>query len=187
MIQLLNLRLGSGAIVLPNDVRQVHLQFAPKINNGHAGARKFWRNALPRLKYHNPAIPMTVTRLKDQRSPATLTLSFGKPTALSVLARNLNSLLSISPASTVQDQPDIDRKEIIDVTNLHDSEILIRLTKLTNATLVLPTIEEEEQLQKLEEEKAKHRQDSLVNTEYLERQRREKAFLNQVKGEVLVS
>lgn len=159
--------------MLPNDVRQVHLQFAPKINNGHAGARKFWRNALPRIKYHNPAIPITVTRLKDQKSHATLTLSFGGFTASS-LTRD-------------QNQPGIDRKEVIDVTNLHDSEILARLTKLTNATLVVPTVEEEEQLQKLEVENSKRMQDALVNTEYLERKRREKVFLNQIKGDALVS
>lgn len=173
--------------MLHNDVRQVHLQLAPKINNGHAGARKFWRNALPRIKYHNPAIPMLVTRLKNQESPATLTLSFGGSSALSFLARNRNSTLSTTPASSVQDQPEIDHKEIMDVTNLHDSEILVRLTKLTNATLVLPTLEEEEQLQKLEVEKAKSRQDALVNAEYLGRKRRDKAFLDQVKGKVLVS
>lgn len=130
---------------------------------------------------------MIITRSNDQESPATLTLSFGEPTASSSLARNRNLSLPMTTASSVLDQPGIDREEVIDMTNLHDSEILVRLTKLTNATQVLPSIEEEEQLQKLEEEKAKSRQDALVNMEYSERKRREKAFLDQVKGEVLVS
>lgn len=187
MIQLLNLKLGSGAIVLPNDVREVHLQFAPKINNGHGGARKFWRNALPRIKYHNPSIPMTVTRIKDQETPATLTLSFGRTTTSSMARDRTLLLTTTTQAASVEGQPGIDRKEVIDLTNLHDSEILARLTKLTNAIIVLPTAEEEEQLQKLEVEKAKSRQDALVNTEYLEQKRRANVFLDQVKGEVFTS
>ena len=103
------------------------------------------------------------------------------------MARDRSSLLSMTPAAPVQDQSGTDRKEVIDVTNLNDSEILARLTKLTNPTFVLPTVEEEEQLQKLEGDKAKSRQDRLVNTEYLERKRRERAFLDRVKGEVLIS
>ena len=129
---------------------------------------------------------MTVTRLKDQKSPATLSLFFGRSPALAT-ARDRSSLLSMTPAATVQDQAGTDREEVIDVTNLRDSEILARLTKLTNATFVLPTVEEEEQIQKLEGDKAKSRQDALVNTQYLERKRREKAFLDRVKGEVLIS
>lgn len=36
------------------------------------GPRKFWRENLPRLKYHNPAVPMVVNRTFDQEGPATL-------------------------------------------------------------------------------------------------------------------
>ena len=171
--------------MLPNDVKEVHLHFAPKINNGHAGARKFWTNDLPRIKYHNPSIPMTVTRTTDQTTPATLTLSFGRTTASSIV-RDRNISFAMTPSAPIQGQVGIGRKEVIDVTNLHDTEILARLTRLTNATVVLPTSEEEEQLQRLEVEKTKSRQDALVNTEYLERKRREKTFLDQVKGEVSV-
>lgn len=172
--------------MLPDDVKEVHLHFAPKINNGHAGARKFWRNALPRIKYHNPAIPMTVTRTKDQTMPATLVLSFGRTTASSIV-RDRSSLPAMTPSAPIQDQVRIDRKEVIDVTNLHDTEILARLTKSTNATVVLPTAEEVEQLQRLEVEKAKCRQDALVNTEYLGTQKGERAILDQVKGDVTLS
>lgn len=129
---------------------------------------------------------MTVTKSNDQQIPATLTLSFGEPIP-STIGRNRNPSASIATASFVQDQPGTDRKEVIDVTNLRDSEIVARLTKLTNATLVHPTLEEQEQLQKLQEEKARSRQDALVNGEFLERKRQEKAVLDQIKGEVLGS
>ncbi|KAF2858328.1 hypothetical protein K470DRAFT_259919 [Piedraia hortae CBS 480.64] len=60
--RLLDLRLGSGAVVLPKDVQRIHLRFAPRIEGGHMGPRKFWRQELRRLKYHNPGVAMTVDR-----------------------------------------------------------------------------------------------------------------------------
>lgn len=38
--------------------------------------RKFWRDALPRLKFWNPAVPMVVNRTDNQEGPATLSLYF---------------------------------------------------------------------------------------------------------------
>jgi large subunit ribosomal protein MRP49 len=37
--KLLSIRLGSGAYVLPKDIKRIHLRFAPKINGGHMGPR----------------------------------------------------------------------------------------------------------------------------------------------------
>ncbi|AEO71639.1 b9124158-759d-4bed-ba1a-1b9ce1a4c226 [Thermothielavioides terrestris] len=78
---LVKIRTGPGAAVLPRDVTRIHMEFAHKINGGHMGPRKFWREALPRLKYWNPAVPMVVNRTRDQEGPATLTLYFREPGA----------------------------------------------------------------------------------------------------------
>lgn len=37
--KLLAIRLGSGALVLPKDVKRIHLRFAQKIDGGHMGPR----------------------------------------------------------------------------------------------------------------------------------------------------
>lgn len=37
--KLLAIRLGSGALVLPKDVKRIHLRFAQRIDGGHAGPR----------------------------------------------------------------------------------------------------------------------------------------------------
>ena len=71
------------------------------------------------------------------------------------------------------------------MNHIHDSEILDRLKRVTNATEVLPTPEEQEQMQKLQEELDKSKQDALISAEYLERKRQENAFLDQVKGGAL--
>ncbi len=182
------MKLGPGAVVLPKEVRKLHLEFAKKINKGHAGARKFWRHALPRLKYHNPAIPMSVTRTTDQAGPATLTLSFGQPSnSSSSLTRTRNTVVSPSTVPSVQVHSNIDRTEVIDVKDIHDSEILDKLMSLTNATPVNPTLEEQERLQQLQEEKSKSMLDAMVNMKYQEQKRQEKAVLDQIKGAAVMT
>jgi len=74
--KLLDIRLGPGAAILQTPPARLHLTFARKINDGHMGPRKFWHTYLPRLKYHNPAVPMTVERTDDQEGPATLSVHF---------------------------------------------------------------------------------------------------------------
>lgn len=37
--KLLAIRLGSGALVLPKEVKRLHMRFAPHINGGHMGPR----------------------------------------------------------------------------------------------------------------------------------------------------
>lgn len=37
--KLLAMRLGSGAYILPKDIKRIHMRFAPKLNNGHMGPR----------------------------------------------------------------------------------------------------------------------------------------------------
>ncbi|KAG7146189.1 hypothetical protein HYQ46_005020 [Verticillium longisporum] len=56
--QMLRIRHGPGAAVIPPTVTRIHVEFAKTYNNGHMGPRRFWRDMLPRLKFHNPSIPM---------------------------------------------------------------------------------------------------------------------------------
>lgn len=37
--KLLSIRLGSGAFVLPKDIKKIHLRFAPRMEGGHMGSR----------------------------------------------------------------------------------------------------------------------------------------------------
>ncbi|WEW60649.1 hypothetical protein PRK78_006136 [Emydomyces testavorans] len=84
MKSLLDIRVGIGAAMLPSasspsrfsPVTRLHLTYARKIYEGHMGARKFWRECLPRLKYYNPAIAMSVKQTDDNAGPAILTLYF---------------------------------------------------------------------------------------------------------------
>ncbi|KAI5818163.1 CI-B8 domain-containing protein, partial [Pyronema omphalodes] len=97
-------RNGVGAAILPKDVSKLVLTYSFKGNDGHLGPRKFWRQYLPRLKFHNPDVPMEVIQKKDVGGPATLVIEFKG-----------------------------DRKETIDVQHRHESDIIKEVLQITNA------------------------------------------------------
>ncbi|EAS36342.3 50S ribosomal protein Mrp49 [Coccidioides immitis RS] len=82
--RLLDIRVGLGAALLPSasspskfsPVTRLHLTYARKMYEGHIGARRFWRQCLPRLKYYNPSVAMSVKQTDDNAGPAVLTLYF---------------------------------------------------------------------------------------------------------------
>ncbi|KAI5287278.1 hypothetical protein KEM54_006110 [Ascosphaera aggregata] len=78
-----SIRNGIGAALLseesaPSPVTRIHLTYAKKMYQGHAGARRFWRECLPRLKFYNPSIPITVEKMDKQELPAWLTIYLDK-------------------------------------------------------------------------------------------------------------
>jgi len=66
----------------------------------------------------------------------------------------------------------------------HESEILLQLMELTKAIPVVPTPEEEQELQHLEEENKNSERDAQRSAEVNERRRREAALLDQARGDV---
>ena len=171
----MDVRIGPGAATLTNDVNRIHLDFARKYDDGHFGARKLWRNYLPRLKYHNPAVSMTVNRHEDQSGPATLTLFFSEESV---------STSSTPPVglTTMALRPDTwQRTEVIDMRHKHESEILKQLVELTGAIPCQQSAEDTARLEKVAEDsksrsKARERQ-SRIN----ERRKYEEALLQQAR------
>ena len=144
------------------------MDFAVRINDGHFGPRKFWKLYLPRLKYHNPAVSMTVNRNTDQQGPATLTIFFASPVD------------SVSPADSSVNE----RTEVLDMKHKHESEILSQLMKITGAEQVAPTEEEELELRQIEEENAKSEKTRRMMAAVVEERRREAELLAQAKASV---
>lgn len=173
--------------MLPRDVKRIHLDFAIKFNNGHFGARKFWRNCLPRLKYHNPAISMTVNRSKDQHGPAILTVFFAPPLRLASATTSPASSSSTTFNTAPSEHAPFDRMETIDMKHIRDSEIMSSLMTLTNATPVNPTPEDRAELEEMREDSEIRRQDAVIGTRYREKVREEKALLDQARGAFAVS
>ena len=144
------------------------MEFATKINDGHYGARKVWRQYLPRLKFHNPTVSMTVNRSTDQAGPATLTVFFSKADGEGVTATTNTESGG--------------RVETIDMKHKQETDILKELLLETGAKEIQATPEEESELRQLAEEGIWSEQDRRRSRLDLETRRREKQMLEQARG-----
>lgn len=153
--KLINIRCGPGAAILPAEVTRIHMDFALRLKGGHMGARKFWREYLPRLKYHNPSIPMIVNRHDQNQLPPTMTIylrkadsSAANPASSSEpIAQPSSSRTNLSKAQP----PTADERVVhIDMANKHSSHILEFFMAETRAVPLQPTNEEIAEMQALE-------------------------------------
>ncbi|KAK1251087.1 hypothetical protein MKX07_005642 [Trichoderma sp. CBMAI-0711] len=159
--KLISIKCGPGAAVLPADVTRIHMDFAIHLKGGHMGARKFWKEYLPRLKYHNPAIPMIVNRHDQNQNPPTMTIYLRKPDSSSADSSSSSSssssaIAAAQPASSrtglskAQPPTPDERVVHIDMTNKHSSHILEFFMAETRAVPLQPTNEEIAEMQALE-------------------------------------
>ncbi|KAK5997055.1 hypothetical protein PT974_02406 [Cladobotryum mycophilum] len=150
--KLVTIQCGPGAAVLPPEVSRIHLDFAITLKGGHMGARKFWKEYLPRLKYHNPAIPMIVNRHDQNQNPPTMTIYFRKtPTNPDSPAEPPTQPSSSRTNLSKAQPPSSDERIVnIDMTNKHSSHILEFFMAETRAVPLQPTNEEIAEMQSLE-------------------------------------
>lgn len=131
---------------------------------------------MPRLKYHNPAISMTVKRSLDQEGPATLTVFFTPPSKAS----------SDSPAPSSPTEPSTsssgDRIETIDMKHRHESEILDRLMDLTKGIQYEASADEKTELQDVIHDKAMSDKTREAQMRLNEVKKQEKMLLEQARG-----
>ncbi|KAJ5322301.1 hypothetical protein N7541_007582 [Penicillium brevicompactum] len=154
---ILQTKVGTGAAIFPTlasastefpAVTRLHLTYAQKIDNGHGGARHFWRKCLPRLKYHNPGVSMSVKQTQDQSGPAALTLYFAGEKAGSAaiaLANERKITDSLAPAAEAGE-----KSVVLDIRNYTYKQIWDRVQVMTNAKVVNPTGEDVAMQQKLD-------------------------------------
>ncbi|CRL21399.1 Ribosomal protein/NADH dehydrogenase domain [Penicillium camemberti] len=158
---MLQAKIGTGAAIFPNlasaskefpAVTRLHLTYARKIDQGHAGARHFWRNCLPRLKYHNPGVPMSVTQTTNQQGPAALTIYFAERvgSAATALANEKKVIDELAPAPEANEQ-----SAVLDIKNRTYQQIWDRVQAMTNAKVVPANSEDIALSQKLAEIKKK--------------------------------
>ncbi|EPE32620.1 hypothetical protein GLAREA_07754 [Glarea lozoyensis ATCC 20868] len=133
LTELMHLKIGDGAIVLPPEVRKIHMDFAVTKDPSHAGPRIFWRNQLRRLKYHNPRLECTIARTTSGDDPATMTLHIASPTSA-----------SDPPATPSSDTTDTGmRVEKIDIKSRGPGSILEEILKLAPGGRKIEATEED--------------------------------------------
>ncbi|KAL1792750.1 mitochondrial 54S ribosomal protein mL61 [Alternaria dauci] len=167
------------------------MEFNTKLNGGHRGARKFWRNMLPRMKYRNPSIPMEVARHNDPDGPSLLHIYTSKtqPTAGSTNPPTAQQSDSSPPSSTPNPRntlvPDTSKPTYtIDMKEQSESEILEALVQKTGALEIKPTEQELAEIKELEEFKERAEADRVLVRENLMKERREAELLKLARGEV---
>ncbi|EPS45041.1 hypothetical protein H072_1066 [Dactylellina haptotyla CBS 200.50] len=126
--QLHSIRNGTGAAVLPPNISRLALSFNYKTANGHMGAKKFFRECLPRLKYHNPNVDMPVTRSNATEGPATMTVHFFDPEAFEKLSQ-------AKKKTQAQVQPETVSTVEINMLNRFSEDIMKELIEKTSATV----------------------------------------------------
>lgn len=118
--------------------------------NGFVASRKFWKEILPRIKYHNPSVPMIVNRHTNNERPPVMTIYLRKPDASPT-----SDPAPVQPASSWADlskatPPAADERVVtIDMKNKHSSTILEFFLAETRALTIAPTKEEIEEIQSL--------------------------------------
>ncbi|KAG4285607.1 hypothetical protein FPRO06_06867 [Fusarium proliferatum] len=149
--KIISLRCGPGAAILPPEVTRIHMDFATSFKNGHMGAKKFWRENLPRLKYHNPSVPMIVNRHSRNNKKPTISIYLRKPDASTPAPATRSQPSSSRNNLSKATPPDADEKIItVDMTEKHSSHILEYVLAETRAVPIKPTKEEIRELQELD-------------------------------------
>nr|POE65947.1 54s ribosomal protein mrp49, mitochondrial [Quercus suber] len=188
--RLLNIRTGSGSYVLPADIKRIHLRFAARNAGGHMGPRVFWHNQLVRLKYHNPAISMTVDRSCPNEESPILSIHYapqGNPSDSTSPTSSPAATESSTSSTAPSKHTPTNAVRTIDMRMRTDSEILDELVKITQAKPVLLSEEDRETSRWLEEqrqESASHRKGSLRVKAKVQR---EKELLRQAQGDMAVT
>ncbi|KAL4892604.1 50S ribosomal protein Mrp49 [Aspergillus ambiguus] len=187
--RLLNIRVGTGAAILPTApsatkdfpaITRLHLTYARKIYGGHQGARHFWRNCLPRLKYHNPSVAMSVKQTDEQDGPAALTIYF---------AEQASKAAALNAASAVEDKhapaPAASEKTaIVDLKNLDYKEIWNKVALLTGAQDVAASDDELKQLARFEQMKQQSERDRARVLGIRQAKKDQERMLQEARGEV---
>lgn len=177
------------------------MEFAHRLNDGHMGPRKFWRENLPRLKYHNPEVPIIVNRTHEQTGPATLSIyvSGGEvpqqpaqiegPTAeapkRAVAITDAWKTIASSATGTARAPSPADGETVITINmkNVRSGEILKQLLEKTGAREVEPTLEDQEEMARLLELQERAVYDKEVQKRYREKIQSEKRLLERARQE----
>ncbi|KAL1605320.1 hypothetical protein SLS60_004868 [Paraconiothyrium brasiliense] len=182
---LLWIRNGPGAIQLPKEVTKISVEFHKKlIGSHHRGARHFWHEILPRIKYRNPTVPISVIRHDDPTGPAYLHI-YTSPKSSASQTMNTPSTGNAPPEPNNSSTPDTSKPtHTVDIKTLHESEILEALVEKTGAVLVQTPPEEAQEMSEIEEFKERSEKDRVEVREKLMKVRREEELLRLARGEV---
>ncbi|KAH7382162.1 CI-B8 domain-containing protein [Pyrenochaeta sp. MPI-SDFR-AT-0127] len=168
------------------------MEFSSKIYGGHRGARRFWREMLPRIKYRNPSIPIEISRHSDPDGPSLLhiyTSTKTQPTTSSTASPVAQHQAASPPSGTPNARntltPETSKPTYtINIRDQQENEILDALLKSTGAEEIKPTPQELQEMQELADFKERSEKDRIEVREKLLKERREAELLKLARGEI---
>lgn len=144
------------------------------------------------MKYHNPAVPMTVDTLKEQTPDTEALMSIHFTTQNPDHLTSDSATASPAPtestttSSTPGEHDPVDRVETIDMKHKTESQILEEVLRLTGAYTIEATEQEKEELRELEVQRVESERDAAAARERRAAAKREKELLEQARGEIAV-
>lgn len=141
---------------------------------------------LPRIKYRNPSLPISVTRHDDPNGPAYLHIYTSATASRSApQAANTPGSANASPTAANTLTPETSAPtHTVDIKTLDESEILEALMEKTGAVQLQPPPEEVQEMAEIEEFKQRAEKDRAEVREKLMKVRREEELLRMARGEV---
>ncbi|KAF1924672.1 uncharacterized protein M421DRAFT_424559 [Didymella exigua CBS 183.55] len=165
------------------------MEFNTKLYGGHRGARKFWREMLPRIKYRNPSVRVQISRHTSPDGPALLHIHTRAATTAENSAPSVASppAQSSPAASPPPSTPDATApSHTINIRDQAPSEILdALLAALPESRVLRPTPEEEQLMADTAAFKERCEVDRALVKEKLLAERREAELLRLARGEAV--
>lgn len=149
--------------------------------------RKLWRNELIRLKYHNPAVPITIDRTAQQDDQAVLSIHFTEHDAPQTSASETSSpapIDSTTSTSTPSDAAATTRVETIDMTGKMNDEILAALISATKATVLDTSAADQSLLLDLRAQETRNAAARALSAEVRRKAKREAEALRRARVDV---
>jgi len=149
--------------------------------------RKFWREMLPRIKYRNPSIPISISRHTDPDGPSLLNIYTKAitPQQSPTAPASDTAPHSATPNPQTTLVPDTSTPtHTFNIKDQQESEILDALVKALGVTPIEPTEQEKMEMRELEERMERSEKDRVEVREKLLKERREQELLKMARGEV---
>ena len=160
----------------------MHLTYGKSIGKGHIGAQKFWRQCLARLKYHNPAIQMSVKPYEgtEEKIAPALTIFFSGNQPTKAQAYHDASIKDeFAPQPT-----EAEKAVVLNLKDYNFQEIWNHVKDLTGAVEVEATSEEREQVEKFRQMHIKSEADRLRVAGIRQAKKDQERMLQEARGEV---
>jgi large subunit ribosomal protein MRP49 len=155
-------------------------------HHAHTLSRKFWREMLPRIKYRNPSVPISITRHNDPDGPSLLHIYTRTNPATQSPSTSAPPSATPNPQTTLV--PDTSPPtHTLNIRDQEESQILEALVKTIGATEIQPTEQEKLEMAELAEFKERSEKDRIEVREKLLKERREQELLKLARGEVPVA